>query len=235
MDRLIARELKPVLFPVLSYGVNDDRYYLNSLHYSADVFMTPAGQGLVKGSDQASKFMSIMRLGGYDATVSDGFTCHKNWAANSNGHCMAIPPTEVNINRDYQFETSQIIKRRMSWIDDAWMTRGRVKLTVDIRPYGYVLFYNGSQAIMDVKNYIPIGPDDRLLKESEVLGLTVTTNDGKMPYRYSDFLFRQTLVEPETAESLLALSDIKQSLPIELSLEQDSSTQVGTLDQQLEC
>lgn len=115
------------------------------------------------------------------------------------------------------------------------MTRGRVKLTVDVKPYGYVLFYNGSQAIMDVKNYVPVGPDDKLLKESEVLGLTVTTNDGKMPYRYSDFLFRQTLVEPETAESLLALSDIRQSPPIELSPEQDSFTQVGTLDQQLEC
>lgn len=234
IDRLIARELRPVLFPVLSYGVNDDRYYLNSLHYSSELFMTPAGQGLVKGSDQASKFMSIMRLGGFDVTLSDGFTQHKNWAANSNGHCMAIPPTEVNINRDYQFSRSQICMRKMHWMDDAWMTRGKIKLSVDIKPYGYVLFHNGSQAIMDVKNYVPIGPDDKLVRESEVLGLTVVTNEGKMPYRYSDFLFRQTLVEPETAESLLALSDIKQSPPIEVNPEQDSSSQAAVIDPQLE-
>lgn len=101
-------------------------------------------------------------------------------------------------------------------------------------PYGYVLFHNGSQAIMDVKNYVPIGPDDKLVRESEVLGLTVVTNEGKMPYRYSDFLFRQTLVEPETAESLLALSDIKQSPPIEVNPEQDSSSQAAAIDPQLE-
>lgn len=234
IDRLIAKELKPVMFPVLSYGVNDDRYYLNSMYYHTDVYLAPNGDGIVKGSNDASKFMAIMRLGGFDVALSDGHRIHKNWAANSNGHCMAIPPNELNLRRDYEFSKHSIKQRKMHWMDTAWMVRGHTTLSVEVRPYSYVLYHNGQQNVMDVKNYTPVAPDDKLIKESDVIGLTVATNDGKMPYRYSDFLFRQTLVEPETAESLLALSDIKQSQPIEVSPEQDSSAQAEYISPDIE-
>lgn len=227
VDRIISNDLKPVMFPVLSYGVNDDRYYLNSMHYGAKLYLNPAGRGIVKGSNDASKLMSIMRLGGYDVTLFGPGTSYRNWAANSNGHCMAIPPTEDNVAADFIFHKSLTKRRDMSWMDLLCFTRGTISLEVDIQPFGYVMFNNGQRDYVGLRAYIPTPPDTKTVKEDEVLGLSIVTNDGKMPYRYSDFLFQQVLVEPETAESILASSDIKQSPSIEVNPEQDSYTEVA--------
>lgn len=226
VDRLIASDLKPVMFPVLSYGVNDDRYYLNSMHYSTTIHMSPTGRCVVKGSNDASKLMAIMRLGGYDVTLVGNERVYKNWAANANGHCMAIAPTEDNLEADFFTNRQSFKKRDMSWMDLHCFTRGSIKLTVDIAPYGYAIFNNGEQIYTDVKKYIPLPADMKVVNEQGMINLSIVTNDGKMPYRYSDFLFHQGLVEPETAESILASSDIKHSQYIEVSPEQDSSAAV---------
>lgn len=234
IDRVIARELRPVMFPVLSYGVNDQRYYLNSLHYSTTLYLNPAGRGIVKGCSDASKLLSIMRLGGYDLTLFGNGMAHKNWAANANGHSMAIPPTDDNLASDFIFDARYLRKRQMSWMDTYWMTRGKITFTVNVKPFGYAIFNNGSQELVELKPYVPLDPKQNTVKEDVLLDLSITTNDGKAHYRYSDFLFQQTLVEPETAESILASTDIQHSRSIEVNPEQDSLAEVERVDPALE-
>lgn len=147
---------------------------------------------------------------------------------------MAIPPTEDNIAADFAFDARYLRKRDMSWMDTYWMTRGTIKFTANVKPYGYAIFNNGTQELVELKTYTPLAPRDNLVKEDVLLNLSVVTNDGSAPYRYSDFLFHQTLVEPETAESILASTDIQHSRSIEVNPEQDSLAEVERVDPALE-
>jgi len=116
---LVCRELKPALFPILSMGINDDRYFNNSLEYSTSLFYDPYTHELTTvSSDDANKAMSLFRLGGINATMYDSSTGRalRNWAANSNGQVVPVlPPGRVGA-ATYKFPVQHLNARKNNWM-----------------------------------------------------------------------------------------------------------------------
>lgn len=230
-------EAKPILFPVLSYGINDDRYYLNSLSYSATGVVNELGTGmLINGCHQASRMLAALRLGGYDSNVLESCSgkSYKNWAANANGHFMSIPPTVFGEHSSYVLRLDQTTRRKMCWINWPHVTARKVEVSVDIKQTGFVMFRDGEQRLVNVKLYKPVSYDMRRYRDESFIAVQMTTHDGRTPYRYSDFLFRQINTSEESTEAVLVSSAIQGSQFIETSPEQDSVRQQEVLDPEME-
>lgn len=116
---LNVHDYAPVTYPSLSYGINDDGYYMNGdklemtvRHRIRDrkiIFTDPA---------EFSKFMSAMRLFGYDVTAtraSDGKHVH-NWADNASGRYIYVHDPNDDAPR-FTIDPDSIIKRANNWLD----------------------------------------------------------------------------------------------------------------------
>jgi hypothetical protein len=116
---LNIHDYAPVTYPSLSYGVNEDGYYLNGdkmemvvKHRMRDrkiIFNDPA---------EFSKFMSAMRLFGYDVKAvrgSDGRVIH-NWADNASGRYIYVHDPNDDSPR-FTIDPENIVKRTNNWLE----------------------------------------------------------------------------------------------------------------------
>jgi len=83
----------PVTYPSLSYGVNEDDFYLNKNSSEVTFTVDARSNGIVfTDPEKFSAFMSTMRLFGYDVNAMNLSTGKiiKNWADNASGRYIYV-------------------------------------------------------------------------------------------------------------------------------------------------
>lgn len=109
----------PVIYPSLSYGINEDGYYLNGDNVTVDIRASDLEDKMVfTNVEEFSKFMSTMRLFGYDvkATRAHGEKHIYNWSDNASGRFIYVH--DPKDKAPFFVITNEDIKRRAnSWID----------------------------------------------------------------------------------------------------------------------
>jgi len=186
---LVCRELKPALFPILSMGINDDRYFNNSLEYTTTLHLnTLTAELTTVSSDDANKAMSLFRLGGMNATLFDSATgrASRNWAANSNGQVVPVlPPGRVGAST-YRFPIRYINARKNNW-----MTLPNIidKLTMSakINVKGYVIINNGKYVSGYMPRYRTITVYPKPLASDKMTALPMKTDPTALKYRFQGF------------------------------------------------
>lgn len=187
--RLRSAVVAPALFPVLSMGINDDRYYLNKLNYSANMSYDPVTESLFTNSSSvANRMMNIMRITGNDVTVQDMITQikHKNWAANSNGQVMPMFKPNEQFGA-YRIKMTDIVARKKNWLKIDNVV-GNLEISVAIRPKTYVIMLNGKFAEQAMSQYKPVKSIPKPLAAIEFTDVVLQTSSQNLPYNYKDFL-----------------------------------------------
>nr|WAK77569.1 MAG: capsid protein [Totiviridae sp.] len=189
VNKIRARAVKPVLFPVLSLGINDDRYYLNALDYNVDVTYSNMYRGLfAKTAKDANKFMSIMRIGGWDVVCHDTISGagYRNWAANSNGQVMPMV-TDTTGMSSFIMPIAKISRREHSWMDIPRLNSD-MNLRIQMRVKSYAIVINGKLVNMECDVYKPIQHVPRIYSEGAATEVTIMTRGDMSNYEYSDFI-----------------------------------------------
>jgi hypothetical protein len=111
----------PVTYPSLSYGVNDDGYYMNSDKASVTVkHRVQDGKMIFTDPAEFSQYMSMMRLFGYDVLATDVNSKTKkrihNWADNASGRYIYVHNPE-DIAPRFEIHWKDIMKRANSWME----------------------------------------------------------------------------------------------------------------------
>lgn len=209
--RVQSRDAKPVLHPILSIGINDQRYYINAHNYSAELKVSPTtGKLTTISGDQANKFMSILRIGGYDVLMRDldtGLT-HLNWAANSNGHVMPMFSKSEDGSTLYTVVPDSMKKRKNNWINIDGIV-DRLKVTVNVEPYMHVLRINGEEDTTKCHRYKPLVDIPNKMDSGGGTGVIFKTKNTIGQYRYSDFILADYRHPGETP--VYTLEDIRPS------------------------
>jgi len=109
----------PVTYPSLSYGVNEDGYYLNSDKSSITVKHRVSDDKMIfTDPAEFSVYMSTMRLMGYDVIATSAHTNKRihNWADNASGRYIYVhDPSDVAPR--FVIDWSDIKKRNNSWME----------------------------------------------------------------------------------------------------------------------
>lgn len=223
--RIIARNARPVLHPVLSLGINDDRYYLNAYDYSATLFGNASSKRYITASPtDANKVMSILRIGGYDAELFDmaNGRRYKNWAANSNGQVMPMVAANPDGVNAYTIPWHTLGRRKHHWIN-LDPKHGQVTMRVRLSPITYALYTNGVSQRPDVTHYVPVTSVPDIWDQTKSAGFIFRTVPNLGRYSYKDFLIseEQPPQQPVTSE----LADISKSQSREPLIDQDGEDQ----------
>lgn len=225
---VVTKEVKPALFPVLSMGINDDRYFTNSLEYSATLFADHSeGVLATTDSDHMNKAMSILRIGGYDAVMTDRLSglSFRNWAANSNGQVMPMLPPGLKGKSTYVIPFNTIVKRKKHWMEIGNLTES-VTMTAKIKLNGYVILTNGKMVSTYMPKYRSIITYPKSMDKEEMVAVEMKTSATAIKYRYAGFLLAASQVEAPPARSQLLSTDILGSQPTETL-----SEEVGAMEE----
>lgn len=189
-----ARYARPVLFPVLSMGINDNRYYLNALNYETHMTYDYVRQTYTSNSaSDTNKMLVALRVAGYDATAIDVFNGrrHRNWAANSNGQVMP----DVRDNGVYNLfiiERSSIVKRKKSWADISF-AGDKLSIKVSITPKTYATFLNGKLTSTVARRYSPVIEMPIPSSSVNMSTAVIRTNARLTKYMYKDFQLKESV------------------------------------------
>lgn len=222
---VVSKELKPALFPVLSMGINDDRYFVNSLEYTTTLYADHATSVLATtDSDQMNKAMSIFRIGGYDAVMIDRLTglSFRNWAANSNGQVMPMLPPGMKGKSTYIIPFKTLNKRRKCWMDIGEIT-DKITLTAKIDLKGYVIMLNGKVVSTYLPAYRPINVYPKTMNKEETTLVEMKTSSTTIKYRYAGFTLAASQAEAPPARTQLLSTDTPGSQPIEMLTSEDGA------------
>ncbi|QJW70338.1 coat protein [Erysiphe necator associated totivirus 7] len=204
VTKIRSRLAKPVVFPVLSMGINDDRYYMNSLNYSAKMDYDVRSKSFTTNDNSvANKMLLALRVGGYDASVYDAMSGkrYKNWAANANGHVMPDIPGAGAANL-YVMPLSSLLKRSKNWIDIIPSGRS-LEIGVVLKPKTYALFNNGKLTYSNVKMYHPNVLMPGTIKDTPIATAVIRTSAKLSQYFYQDFLLEEVDVQEDpTSQSV---------------------------------
>jgi hypothetical protein len=215
---VITKEVKPALFPVLSMGINDDRYFTNSLDYSSTLYVDHSvGVLATTDSDHMNKALSILRIGGYDAVMVDRLTglSYRNWAANSNGQVMPMLPPKVKGKSTYIIPINTIVKRKRNWMDLGNLTDS-VTLNAKINLVGYVIMTNGKMVSTYLPKYQNIKVYPKSMDKEEMVAVEMKTSATSIKYHYSGFMLAASQTEAPPARLQLLSTDILGSQPTEI-------------------
>lgn len=218
--RLVTKVALPVLHPVLSTGINDNRYYLNAYKYGMRVGYSKQRDAYVcTNANTANKFMSILRMGGYDCEAFDGIDgrIYKNWAANSNGQVMPMikdQPDDVSL---FVFPRKHMRKRKHNWIDlerDMCLT----EIHVELAPITYALYVNGQSERARTIEFRPVVEVPERWDQDKSAGFVYRTRPHLGEYHFKDFVMAETANPEETSQ--YTLQDMSKSQPNETYLDQ---------------
>jgi hypothetical protein len=109
----------PVVYPSLSYGINDDGYYLNADQMEVVVPTSDLdGDMVFSDIEKFSKFMSIMRLSGYNVTATRSFDRRQihNWADNASGRYIYVHDPRDKAPQ-FIIQACDIRKRENCWLE----------------------------------------------------------------------------------------------------------------------
>lgn len=226
---LVCRELKPALFPILSMGINDDRYFNNSLEYSTKLYYNEVTEELTTtSSDHANKAMSLFRLGGFDATLIDGTTgrAMRNWAANSNGQVVPVLPPGIVGASTYKFPTRFLNKRKNSWMDLPNVV-GELTMTAKIKIKGYVILQNGKFISNFLPAYRAITVYPKALSSESMTTIPMKTDPTALKYRYKGFTLAASQQNAPVVHLQSSPMDTIDSQPVELYHETDGAPETA--------
>jgi len=109
----------PVTFPSLSYGVNEDKYYMNADRLELKT-QHRTRDGLLTFSDpeEFSQYMTMMRLFGYDVVATSSFENRRihNWSDNASGRFIYVHDTR-DVAPRFVIAAADIRKRPNHWIE----------------------------------------------------------------------------------------------------------------------
>jgi hypothetical protein len=228
INKVICRDVKAALFPVLSMGINDDRYYLNALKYQVRLVYNPVNKCLTTtNSTDANKAMNIMRIMGYNALMTDMSTglTYRNWASNANGHVMPQLPPNLNGVSAYVFPVDRLEKRANNWGDISCVA-SELTLGVSITKKGYVIYRNGKLVSVFNRRYHAITSMPKALSPVDSAVVVLKTNPDAVKYRYADFLLAATVMETPVSHLPSAPLDTGLLRPSEELQEQDGQDQM---------
>lgn len=219
--RLVTKVALPALHPVLSTGINDNRYYLNAYSYSTRMTYSIHRDAYgCTDANSANKFMSIMRIGGYDVEGFDGIDGkrYKNWAANSNGQVMPMVQDQPDGMSAFIFPRASMRKRKHNWID---LERDRTTLEVGItlKPITYALYVNGKTERPITTRYEPLCEVPERWDQEKSAGFVYKTKATLGKYEFQDFVIAEAN-NPETT-SQFVLQDMSKSQSTEPLMSQD--------------
>jgi hypothetical protein len=117
---LVVTQITAAMYPVMTYGINEDAYYANGLsdEITATARETTKGNIVFDNILDFSKFMNIFRMMGYDVTAQEALSRRNitNWADNASGRFLY---TDTNIDEHVQIyciDKDSITERPNSWI-----------------------------------------------------------------------------------------------------------------------
>jgi hypothetical protein len=117
---LVVTQITAAMYPVMTYGINEDAYYANGLADQVDTHAMESKNGNIMFDNilDFSKFMNITRMMGYDVTAQEALSGRhiSNWADNASGRFLY---TDTNIEETVQVfivNKDNIVERPNSWI-----------------------------------------------------------------------------------------------------------------------
>jgi hypothetical protein len=234
--RLVSPRAEAAVYPVLSMGINDDRFFLNKTNYTAKMHVNARAQQLATTDPrEANKMMAMMRVAGYDVTaraVLYGKTV-RNWAANSNGQVMPMFMPEQDIEDVYAVKLTDIQQRAQHWLSLPNFT-GNVKFTCGIKPRSYVILENGKflHNASTGFTYVRSAYGDGKLPNVHTALAPVKTMPSALPYRYADFHLTEAPDPPGAAIPSLSLpvTEAAQLTDTEETLRAEDAVALGAAD-----
>jgi hypothetical protein len=192
----------PVTYPSLSYGINDDGYYLNGDSEIINIHCAAVdGQIIFTDPAQFSKYMSMMRLFGYDvqARVAGSNRIIHNWADNASGRYIYVHDS-TDVAPRFIITQEMITERKNSWI--------KLPTLVGDIEFGYNL---GDKALSWFSGASRIGfgqPLSSVVKRSEyvqaVMKLTQARPTTRILPLHKRSDFRETRFGPPASRPMLA-------------------------------
>lgn len=227
VTRVMPRYARPAMFPLLSLGINDDRYYLNALNYTTRFWYDRVNKTLdFDDATEVNKAMAILRIGGYDAVVFDPRekVYHANWAANSNGQVMPQLRPGKAVKFPYSMRVADITKRKHNWLKLPTMD-GEVSINIKISPVDYAAYRNGCTVRAFCRRYEPVlTVPDRMAADTAAT-FVYRTKRRLGDYHYKDFIIAET--DSGKQPYPLELSDIPKSQYSEQVIDQDGQDQAA--------
>nr|UHS72542.1 MAG: hypothetical protein 1 [Totiviridae sp.] len=192
----------PITYPSLSYGINDDGYYLNGDTEEIEINCA-AIDGQIIFSDPAifSKYMSMMRLFGYDVEAREAGTNRiiHNWADNASGRYI-YNHNSNDVAPRFIITQDMIKERANHWI--------KLPTLVGLIKFGYEL---GDKALSWFSGEARIGfgqPLATVVKRTEyiqaVAKLTQARPTTKIMPLHKRADFRETRIGPPASRPTLA-------------------------------
>jgi hypothetical protein len=187
-DYLALRVVVPICYPILSYGINVSKFYMNETHLEAEL-TAPANLDILRTKDvhTAHKFMAMMRVMGVNCTVTRSTDKQRftNWAPNANGHYVPTFLATVDPDEHYDFDVEQFTMRRHNWIMPP-MFNDKLKFTMDLIYQTFQLNFDGKRANVAGQR-LAIQTYDVAEAETKVYGVTTAyaqiTLSGIQPVR----------------------------------------------------
>jgi hypothetical protein len=108
----------PVVYPSLSYGINEDGYYMNGDKVTVDIHASDVDDNMVfNNPEEFSKFMSTMRLFGYDVKAKRSYKEKSiyNWSDNASGRYIYVHDPKDKAP-SFSITNDDIKRRANSWI-----------------------------------------------------------------------------------------------------------------------
>nr|QIP68068.1 coat protein [Erysiphales associated totivirus 13] len=198
-----SRVMRPAIYPLLTMGVNDQRFYLNAHDYKTTLTYRAETDSLSSSSGtDMNRALNILRLGGYDATAIDMFTGvkYKNWAANSDGHLMPEVKPGASGTGAYSIPVSHLRKRENSWINLECISHD-LTMGVSTKVLSYDVKINGRDLYSFVCNYKPVTSDSGSIKAQHVNLFLQSIGKDKptQSYNYADFILTSVHEGPTPA------------------------------------
>nr|UVG55940.1 putative capsid protein [Poaceae Liege totivirus 11] len=114
------KTIPPCCYPVFSMEINKNNYYMNDLELETTLkWDRDLNRYTTKETVIAHKFMSAMRVAGYNVTAErhSDRALYTNWSANADGHYMPTFSKNYRQEELYMFSPRNIVPRANNWVD----------------------------------------------------------------------------------------------------------------------
>lgn len=186
--RVRALDMRPALYPVLSMGINTDRYYNNAFNYDVEMRYDPAHRVYVMdGAQETNKVLTALKIMGYNATVTAAWSNRKyrNWTSNAASHMLPMVPPDMFSKTQYAMCEDEITRRKACWAE--------LPLTGEHVQIKLALKVNGKAILASGKHYLSIVNQRRVTRlattpgQFDPLTAVIRVVPGKLPYASAGF------------------------------------------------
>jgi hypothetical protein len=117
---LTVNQLTSPLYPVMTYGIGNERYYSAALHDSITTHGIESRRDGIIFTDVTdfTRFMNIHRMMGYDITATNVLNGKRisNWADNASGRFLYTDINHLDLAQVYKINRDDIVRRPNCWV-----------------------------------------------------------------------------------------------------------------------